>query len=276
MEGAGNDYIYVDLFQEKLTDPVNFAIKVSHRHFGIGSDGLVLIGPSDHADVSMRMYNADGSESEMCGNAIRCVGKYIRDRNIVDGTSATIETLCGVKTLELKLDSNNKVQSVRVEMGAPILEASNIPSRLRGEQIVNHSFRFGEYDFFGTLVSMGNPHLVTFVKDVDKVDIDRLGPMIEKSDLFPNRINVEFVQILSRTEVNQRTWERGSGETLACGSGACAVCVAGNLSHQLDNKVLVHLREGDLNLSWEGPDYPVFMEGPAREVFSGKIDIDLF
>lgn len=276
MEGAGNDYIYVDLFQEKLSNPIKFAQKVSHRHFGIGSDGLVLIGPSERADVMMTMYNADGSESEMCGNAIRCVGKYCYDRNIVKGASISIETLSGVKNLKLDVDSQNRVVSVLVDMGEPVLEASKIPSRLRGDQIINHSFRFGEYNLFATLVSMGNPHFVTFVDDLEKIDLQRLGPMIEKSELFPNRINVEFVQILSRSEVSQRTWERGSGETFACGSGACAVCVAGHLTSQLDNRVLIHLKGGDLSLSWEGPETSVFMEGPAREVYSGKIDLDLF
>lgn len=269
MEGAGNDYVYIDVFKTSVSDPETLARDISHRHFGVGSDGLVLIGPSGLADVRMTMYNADGSKSEMCGNAIRCVGKYAREHGLVSSDSMTIETDAGVKTLRLFADDANRIYKASVQMGVPILAASDIPSTLSGEMIVDDPFDFGKFQLRGTLVSMGNPHFVTYVEDVDQAPLDVWGPVIENHPFFPRRINVEIVEIISRTEIKQRTWERGCGETWACGTGASAVCVAGVLNNRTETTVLNHLKGGDLTLSWEGQGKEVVMEGPAREVFSG-------
>jgi diaminopimelate epimerase len=269
MEGAGNDYIYIDLFQESIDDPERLAREMSHRRFGIGSDGLILIAPSQKADLRMIMYNADGSLSEMCGNGIRCVGKYAWDHHRVRNRILTIETGAGIKTVTLETDANDRVTAASVRMGEPILAARQIPAELDGDRIVNHLFDFGAFSLQGTLVSMGNPHLVTYVEDLAITPVTSWGPVIENHPLFPRRINIEFVQVVSRSEVRQRTWERGSGETLACGTGASAVCVAGVLNGLTDVTILNHLTGGDLTLTWEGPGHEVIMQGPAREVFSG-------
>ncbi|MBU3915384.1 diaminopimelate epimerase [bacterium] len=269
MEGIGNDYIYVNLFEETLSKPEKLAKEMSHRRYGIGSDGLILIAPSLIADVKMIMYNSDGSEAEMCGNGIRCVGKFVRDRGLVKKDHITIETGAGIKTLDLNMNSFDKVTSVNVQMGEPELNAQRIPSTLSGDQIVNYPFEFDEFRLNGTLVSMGNPHLVTFVEDVEKTPVTEWGPIIERSALFPNRINIEFVQVVSRDEVIQRTWERGAGETWACGTGAAAVCVAGVLTGNTNSKITNHLTGGDLILDWKGTGHQVTMEGPAKEVFTG-------
>jgi len=273
MEGAGNDYVYVNLFEEAVANPVQLAQEISHRHFGVGGDGLVLIAPSQKADLRMIMYNIDGSESEMCGNAIRCVGKYAWDYGLVSDLAITIETGAGIKSLSLAVDAAGKVNAARVEMGIPILDAAEIPSQLTGERIVEQRFDFDGFSLNGTLVSMGNPHFITFVDDVQQTPVTEWGPVIENHPLFPRRINVEFVQILSAAEVIQRTWERGSGETWACGTGASAVCVAGRLTGKTETTILNHLRGGDLTLNWEGSEQQVIMEGPAREVFKGTWDM---
>jgi diaminopimelate epimerase len=269
MEGAGNDYIYVNLFEESVENPGELAKTISHRHFGVGSDGLVLIAPSKHADLRMIMFNSDGSESEMCGNAIRCVAKYAWERNLVRQKQITVETGAGIKELALKTNQTGAVESVTVKMGVPILAAQKIPSSLEGETVVNRPFEFDGFQLNGTLVSMGNPHFVTFVDDIRKIPVEKWGPVIEHTALFPNRINVEFVQVLSNDEVIQRTWERGAGETWACGTGASAVCVAGILNNKTGETIINHLTGGDLKLTWKGNGHQVVMEGGAREVFTG-------
>jgi len=269
MEGAGNDYVYINLFDESIKEPEKLAIEISHRHFGVGSDGLVLIAPSKVADLQMIMFNSDGSKSEMCGNAIRCVGKYAWEYGLVKKKTIKIETGAGIKLVKLNVDKSNLVQSASVEMGIPELDAQKIPSTLYGPNIIDQQFTFEDINLNGTLVSMGNPHFVTYVDDVEKTPVQTWGPMIENSIYFPHRINVEFVQVLNRKEVIQRTWERGAGETWACGTGASAVCVAGVLNDRTDESILIHLTGGDLQLTWKGKKEPVIKEGPAREVFSG-------
>ena len=273
MHGAGNDYVYVNCFAETVENPADVAIKVSNRNFGIGSDGLILIMPSDKADVRMRMFNSDGSESEMCGNGIRCVAKYAYDHGIVSTTEITAETGAGTLTLQLFPNAENKVERVRVNMGPPRLSREEIP--MNGapvSQVVAEELTVLDKTFKITCVSMGNPHCIIYVDDVDNFPVTTYGPLIENHQLFPRRTNVEFIQIISRTEVKQRTWERGAGETLACGTGASAVCVAGVLNNVTDRKILNHLAGGDLELEWV-ENGPVFMTGPATEVFSGEIKL---
>src|SRR5512144_3063653 len=249
MHGAGNDYVYVDCFREKVENPAEVAIKVSNRNFGIGSDGLILIMPSDVADERMRMFNSDGSESEMCGNGIRCVAKYAYDHGIVAKKEITAETGAGILTLRLFADGSNKVEKVRVNMGVPRLTRKEIPMLGDGDaKVINEPLNILHTTFHITCASMGNPHCVIFVDDVENFQVAKYGPLIENHDLFPRRTNVEFVQVLSRTEVRQRTWERGAGETLACGTGASAVTVAGVLNGLTDKKILNHLSGGDLEL----------------------------
>ncbi|CAH2032662.1 diaminopimelate epimerase [Trichlorobacter ammonificans] len=273
MHGAGNDYVYVNCFEEQVADPAAVAVAVSNRNFGIGSDGLILIMPSDTADVRMRMFNSDGSESEMCGNGIRCVAKYAYDHGIVSKTEITAETGAGILTLQLFPDSANKIERVRVNMGPPRLSREEIP--MNGPavpRVVAEELTVLDRTFKITCVSMGNPHCVIYVDDVDNFPVATYGPLIENHQLFPRRTNVEFIQIISRSEVKQRTWERGAGETLACGTGASAVCVAGVLNNVTDRKILNHLAGGDLELEWV-ENGPVFMTGPATEVFSGEIHL---
>jgi len=273
MQGAGNDYVYVNCFAEQVENPEQLSIKVSNRNFGIGSDGLILIMPTANADVRMRMFNADGSESEMCGNGIRCVAKYAYDHGLVAKKEITAETGAGILTLQLFADGRNKVEKVRVNMGAPRLTRAEIPMLGDGpERVVSAPLNILHTTFQITCVSMGNPHCVIFVDDVANFQVEKYGPLIENHELFPRRTNVEFIQIISRTEVRQRTWERGAGETLACGTGASAVCVAGVLNGLTDNKIINHLSGGDLELEWAA-DGNVYMTGPAVEVFSGEIDI---
>jgi len=273
MHGAGNDYVYVNCFEEQVANPAEVAIKVSNRNFGIGSDGLILIMPSDKADVRMRMFNSDGSESEMCGNGIRCVAKYAYDHGIVTKTEITAETGAGILTLQLFPDSANKIERVRVNMGPPRLSREQIPMNGNpAPQVVAEELTVLDKTFKITCVSMGNPHCIIYVDDVDSFPVATYGPLIENHQLFPRRTNVEFIQIISRNEVKQRTWERGAGETLACGTGASAVCVAGVLNNVTDRKILNHLAGGDLELEWV-ENGPVFMTGPATEVFSGDIVI---
>lgn len=273
MQGAGNDYVYVDCFQETVQDPAAAAVKVSNRNFGIGSDGLILIMPSEVADVRMRMFNSDGSESEMCGNGIRCVAKYAYDHGIVSKKEITAETGAGILTLLLFTDSGNKVQKVRVNMGPPRLTRKEIPMLGNpDEKVVSQPLNVLHSTFSITCASMGNPHCVIFVDDVDNFPVEKYGPIIENHELFPRRTNVEFVQIISRTEVRQRTWERGAGETLACGTGSSAVTAACVLNGLTEKKILNHLLGGDLEMEWS-EDGNIYMTGPAVEVFSGEIEI---
>ncbi len=273
MHGAGNDYVYVNCFEETVSDPQQTAIQVSNRNFGIGSDGLILIMPSDQADVRMRMFNSDGSESEMCGNGIRCVAKYAYDHGIVAKTEITAETGAGILTLQLFPGPDGKIEKVRVNMGPPRLTRGEIPMTGDGAvRVVSDELTVLDRTFRITCVSMGNPHCVIYVDDVDSFPVATYGPLIENNPIFPRRTNVEFIQIISRSEVKQRTWERGAGETLACGTGASAVCVAGVLNNVTERKILNHLAGGDLELEWV-EDGPVFMTGPATEVFSGDIPL---
>ena len=275
MHGAGNDYVYVDCFREKPPENLEeTARQISDRHFGVGGDGLVLIHPSDRGDARMQMFNADGSEAEMCGNAIRCVGKYLFEEALVVQQQLKIETRIGVLDLDL-IVVENRVEQVRVDMGEPILEAEKIPTKLLGDPVVDQPLvipaagRLEEQVLKVTCVSMGNPHCVVFVNHASDEMVHGLGPIIELDARFPNRTNVEFVEVLNREQVRQRTWERGSGETLACGTGASAVCVAGALSGRTERRIKNHLLGGDLALEW-GDDNHVYMTGPAEEVFRGE------
>jgi diaminopimelate epimerase len=273
MHGIGNDYVYVNGFTETVADPARVAREVSDRHFGIGGDGLILILPSEKADVRMRMFNADGSEAEMCGNGVRCVAKYAFDHGLSRANPMRVETGRGVLLIELHTEGG-KVLQATVNMGEPILELAEIPVKAG---VLGRTSREHEYgiDIDGTglmgvaFVSMGNPHAVMFVDDIQAVDLARVGPVIEHHSAFPKRINTHWVQINSRSEITMRTWERGSGITLACGTGACAVCVAGVLTGRTDRKILAHLPGGDLRLEWSEKDNCVYMTGPATEVFSG-------
>jgi len=270
MHGAGNDYVYVNGFEERVPEPEKLAVEVSRPHFGIGSDGLILILPSEVADVRMRMFNADGSESEMCGNGIRCVAKYAWDHGIVDKKEIRAETLAGILTLQIFTNDSGKAARVRVMMGKPRLVPRDIPMRQEGEgPVVSQELRILDRTFKITCVSMGNPHCVIFVPEVESFPVEKYGPPIENNPLFPNRTNVEFVEIISRSEVRQRTWERGSGETLACGTGACAVTVAGALNGLTERRIVNHLLGGDLELEWAEGD-EVYMTGPAVQVFEGE------
>jgi len=272
MHGCGNDYVYVNLFEEKLDDPAEVSIKVSDRHFGIGSDGLITIGPSDKADFRMRIYNADGSEAEMCGNGIRCVAKYVYDHHLTDKTEITVETGAGVLTLQL-FTENGKVQQVRVDMGEPILTPADIPVVADGDKVIDEPIEVGGKTWHMTCVSMGNPHAVVFVDDTANFPLETYGPLFENHERFPKRTNTEFVQIISPTEANMRVWERGSAETWACGTGTCACVMACILNGKTEDKVLVHLRGGDLTIEYDRSSNHVFMTGPATEVFSGEIEI---
>jgi diaminopimelate epimerase len=277
MHGAGNDYVYVNCFQEAFPPhPEQLARRIADRHYGVGGDGLIFICPSTMADARMRMYNADGSESEMCGNGVRCVAKYVYEHDICRVPTLKIETGRGVLTLDLEID-NDRVHRVRVDMGEPILEAEKIPTTLPGERIVDHpmfeGIAPGMLDGLEprvTCVSMGNPHLVLYCEDVALVPLSRIGPELERAEIFPRRINVHFVQVHSPRELTMRTWERGSGITLACGTGASAVCVAGVLTGRTDRRILAHLPGGDLELEWNADTNHVYMTGPAVEVFSGE------
>ena len=272
MHGCGNDYVYVNLFEEQLDNPAEVSIKVSDRHFGIGSDGLITIGPSDKADFRMRIYNADGSEAEMCGNGIRCVAKYVYDHKLTDKTEITVETGAGVLKLKLFVE-NGKVAQVRVDMGCPILTPTEIPVVAGGDKVVNEPIEVGGKTWYMTCVSMGNPHAVVFVDDTASFPLETYGPLFENHERFPKRTNTEFVQIISRTEANMRVWERGSAETWACGTGTCACVMAAILNGKTEDKVLVHLRGGDLTIEYDRASNHVFMTGPATEVFSGEIEV---
>ncbi len=270
MHGAGNDYVYVDCIrQAPPKDPPGLSRVVSDRHFGIGSDGLILICPSERADARMRMYNADGSESEMCGNGVRCIAKFLYDHGLARKDRITLETGRGILTLEPEV-KDGKVQRVRVDMGEPILEAERIPTTLPGNPPIDAPLVVDGMTMAVTCVSMGNPHCIQFVDAITDSLVLGIGPKIEKHPAFPRRVNAEFVKINRRDDVTVRVWERGSGETLACGTGACAVAVAGVLSKRLDRRVTAHLPGGDLELHWSEKDNHVYMTGPAVEVFQGE------
>ena len=272
MHGCGNDYVYVNLFEEQIENPAKVSIAVSDRHFGIGSDGLITIGASEIADFRMRIYNADGSEAEMCGNGIRCVAKYVYDHKLTDKTEITVETGAGVKTLQLTVE-DDKVTLVRVDMGEPILTPDEIPVVADGDRVVDEPIVVDDKEWRMTCVSMGNPHAVVFVDDVAHFELEKYGPLFENHVRFPKRTNTEFVQIISRNEAIMRVWERGSAETWACGTGTCATVMACILNGLTDNDVLVHLRGGDLRVVYDEKSNHVFMTGPATEVFEGEIQL---
>ncbi len=272
MQGLGNDYIYVNCFTEKVADPSKMAKILSDRHFGIGSDGLVLIMPSETCDFKMRMFNSDGSEAEMCGNAIRCVGKYVYDNGLTQKTVIKIETLAGIKILDMKVE-NGKVAMVRVDMGEPVLQPALIPVKSEEELFISQPVLIDGKEFKVTCVSMGNPHAVTYVEDIDKFPPDIIGPKMENDSLFPKRINAEFVQVLDSKTLKMRVWERGAGETLACGTGACATLVSSVLNGVSDRCAVVKLLGGDLIIEWNENDNHVYMTGPATKVFDGEIEI---
>lgn len=274
MHGAGNDYIYVNCFEEKIENINETAKFVSDRHFGIGSDGLVLICPSDKADFRMDMYNSDGTQAEMCGNATRCVGKYVHDKGLTDKTLITLETLAGIKILKLNLNDNGEVETVEVNMGSPELTPKNIPINSELDRFICEPIEVDGKEYKVTGVSMGNPHAITYVDDVNAVEIEKIGPKFENHELFPRRINTEFAQIVDRHTIKMRVWERGAGETLACGTGACATMVAANLSDLVDDCVDLILIGGTLNIRWDKEENNIYMTGPAKFVFDGVITVD--
>ena len=284
MHGLGNDYVYVNCFEETVDDPAGAAVALSDRHTGIGGDGLILIGPSEVADVKMRMFNADGSEAQMCGNGVRCLAKYSYDHGLsmaaepfsVPGygtyeNSLRVETGRGILTLGLEIGDDDKVARVCVNMGQPILNGPDIPVAIQSERVVNETISINGVDFEMTCVSMGNPHAVFFCEDVEQIDLEGIGPLIENHELFPERVNAHFVKVEAPGEFTMRTWERGSGITQACGTGACACVVAGVLTGRCEPLVVAHLPGGDLELNWCTEDNCVYMTGPATEVFSGEI-----
>ena len=269
MQGIGNDYVYVNCFTETVDDISETAIKISDRHFGVGSDGLVLIMPSDCADFRMRMINSDGSEAEMCGNAIRCVGKYVRDNNLTDKDEISVETLAGIKILKLTIE-NNEVARVRVDMGEPILTPQLIPVDYTGDEFIDKIINVDGEEYSITCVSMGNPHAVTYMDDIDSLEIEKIGPKFEHHQIFPRRTNTEFVKVIDRKTLQMRVWERGAGETLACGTGACAVLVASVINNLSERSATVKLLGGDLEIEWNEEDNHIYMTGTATKVFEGE------
>lgn len=268
MHGLGNDYVYVNCFEEKIDNPPAVARFVSDRHFGIGSDGLIMINPSKTADFEMEMYNADGSRGEMCGNGIRCVAKYVYDYGLTDKTQISVETLGGIKYLDLTVE-DGKVSLVKVDMGKPKLEADLIPIISEREQVIDEPIEVDGKEYHMTGVSMGNPHDVVFMDDIKNLEIEKIGSLFENHERFPNRINTEFVNVIDRHTAQMRVWERGSGETLACGTGACAVAVACILNGLTENTVTVKLLGGDLQIEWNREKNTVYMTGPAEVSFDG-------
>ena len=273
MHGCGNDYVYVNGFTEKVADKPKAVVALSDRHFGIGSDGVIFINPSQQADFEMEMYNADGTRAEMCGNGIRCVGKYVYDHGMTDKTSITVESFGKVKYLDLTVE-NGKVVLVKVNMGAPILEAAKIPVVSEKEQVINEPLLVDGKEYRITGVSMGNPHAIKYIDDVKGLDIEKIGPKFEFHPAFPDRVNTEFAKVLDDHTVEMRVWERGSGETLACGTGACAVAVASILNGYVkEEEVTVKLLGGDLKIYWDREENLVYMTGPAAVVFDGEIEL---
>ena len=272
MHGLGNDYVYMDAIHQKIENESSLAQFVSNRHFGIGSDGLILISKSDVADFKMRMFNSDGSEAEMCGNGIRCVGKFVYDKGLTDKTTVTVETLAGIKTLELNT-KGGKVETVKVDMGEPILSPKEIPVISDEEPVKNLMLEAEGRKFKFTCVSMGNPHAITEVENTEKFDVEKYGKVLEVDKAFPNKTNVEFIQIIDKNHVKMRVWERGAGETLACGTGACATAVACYLNGKTDRNVEVELLGGKLFIEWNEENNHIYMIGPAVTVFEGVIEI---
>lgn len=272
MHGTGNDYIYVNGLVETIENPAEFAIQYSDRHKGIGSDGLVMILASETCDFRMRMFNADGSESEMCGNASRCIGKYVYDKGLTNKTTLTLETLAGVKALQLFIGADQKVEKVTVDMGEPILDAALIPVTSDKNRVINEPLAFNsEIQYNITTVSMGNPHAVIFTSDILQLDLPKIGPVIENAAIFPRRTNTEFIEVLTNNHVKMRVWERGSGETMACGTGACASVVAGVLNGLISRRTTVELLGGELTIEWKEEDNHVYLTGGATTVFEGEI-----
>ena len=272
MHGLGNDYVYMDAINQKIENRSELAKFVSDRHFGIGSDGLILICPSDKADFKMQMFNQDGSESEMCGNGIRCVGKFVYDKGLTNKKNITIETLAGIKKLDMT-EENGKIKMAKVDMGMPILEPEKIPVISNENPVKNLKIHIYDKDFTFTCVSMGNPHAVTFIKeDVENFDVEKYGKELEINKVFPKKANIEFINVKDEETLKMRVWERGTGETLACGTGACATVVSAILNGYTKRKVTVKLLGGDLKIEWNEKDNHVYMEGPATEVFEGKIN----
>ena len=269
MHGIGNDYVYINCFEETVNDPNKLAIEMSNRHFGIGSDGLILIKPGEKAPFRMDMFNADGSWSEMCGNGLRCVAKYVYDKRMINNEVFDIETGAGVLKVTI-FPNNNMAELIEINMGKPILEPHNIPIKEYSNKVINETITILDRKFRFTAVSMGNPHCIIFLdEDIMDFQVHKYGPIIENHPLFPKRVNVEFVNVISPKEVIQRTWERGSGETLACGTGASAVQVAGVLNNITDKQILIHLKGGDLHLRWDKDDN-IYLKGPAEFVFEGE------
>jgi len=272
MHGLGNDYIYVNTAKEPVADAPALAKRLSDRHFGVGSDGLILINPSSVADFEMEMYNADGSRGKMCGNGIRCVGKYVYDRGLTDRTHLTIETLAGIRTLDMTAE-NGKVTQVRVDMGAPVFEPALIPVNADGDRVLDQEMSVAGGTWRISCVSMGNPHCIVPVDDPDTFDLEHIGPRFESDPLFPERVNTEFIRVEDEHTVRMRVWERGSGETFACGTGACAVAVACAANGWTQDTVRVRLRGGDLTVEWDRAHNTVYMTGPATTVFEGEIEV---
>ena len=270
MHGLGNDYVYIDAINQKIENESSLAKFVSNRHFGVGSDGLILICKSEIADFKMRMFNSDGSEAEMCGNGIRCVGKFVYDKGLTNKTTVKIETLAGIKTLILNT-KDGKVETARVDMGEPILEAEKIPVISTEKPVKNLELEAENKKFKFTCVSMGNPHAITIVENTKEFDVEKYGKVLEIDKAFPKKANIEFAQIIDRQNINMRVWERGAGETLACGTGACATAVACNLNGLTDRKVNIELLGGTLNIEWNETDNHVYMTGPAVTVFDGEL-----
>ena len=271
MHGAGNDYIYVNAIAQPVDNPEEVAIRLSDRHFGIGGDGLVLIKPSRVADFCMDMYNADGSRGKMCGNAIRCVAKYVHDRRLTDKVELTIETLSGIKTLQLQLNDQRQVETVTVNMGAPVFNPADIPVQFDGAQMVNTPVEVDGKKYHLTAVSMGNPHAVIFQDGVLDLDLQKIGPAFENNPLFPDRVNTEFCEVIDRQTLRMRVWERGSGETLACGTGACATLAAAVVTGRADRRATLLLTGGELQIHWDEASGDIFMTGPATFVFDGQV-----
>ena len=272
MHGIGNDYIYFNCLEQEIQNPEELSIKLSDRHFGVGGDGIILIMPSKVADFRMRMFNADGSEGEMCGNATRCIGKYVYEKGLTDKKEITLETLAGIKVLKLTVNNENKVDLISVNMGKPIIEANKIPVIFDKEKVINEEVNIADKKWNITTVSMGNPHCVVFTKDIENMDLTKIGPIFENNKMFPQRINTEFVEVIDNKTIKMRVWERGSGETLACGTGACAVTVAAVLNKycKVDDEIIIKLLGGDLKVKYQS-DGTVSMTGPAEFVFEGRI-----
>lgn len=272
MQGLGNDYVYVNCFQETIENPPEMARRVSNRNFGVGSDGLIMINPSKVADFEMEMYNADGSRSETCGNGIRCVGKYVYDYGLTEKEHVSVETLAGIKYLDLTVE-DGKVKLVKVDMGSPKLVPAEIPIVADGESVIDEPIDVNGTEYRMTGVSMGNPHAVVYVDDVRELNLEKIGPAFENHKRFPKRVNTEFVKVLDRHTVEMRVWERGSGETMACGTGACAVAVACSLNGFTEDKVTVKLLGGDLQIEWDKAADTVYMTGPAEVSFDGELKL---